>query len=417
MGQAGKGHRQRTEARATLESHPSGSVAFVAPWVDSQRLRVAGNSRRARVKDRMIGALRLKNYRSFEEYELRKLARVNLLVGQNNCGKTSILEAVRLLVSGGDPRILIESARRRSESSTEADEEARRAIRYPLYHQFHGHTFGLGTSLSISSDDGLGRVRMEIVEAEAKEPQDLFEVFEGTTPPLALKIRRATSTEDILISLAEDGSIDWRAPAMRHRSFGASNRKLPPTQFVTAESLQPREMAGVWNQVEMQGRETEVVESMRILQEDLDSIRFLSGDVSGRSGPPPSIVLGFRAGAPRFPIGSYGDGMRRLLALSLSLMRAAKGFLLIDEIDTGLHWSVMEEMWKLVVETAIRSSIQVFATTHSLDCILGLAELLRTREDLGDSVVIQKIERGINRSVSFDAEAIVTATDLGVELR
>ena len=365
----------------------------------------------------MIRALRLENYRSFEEYELRGLARVNLLVGPNNCGKTSLLEAVQLLVTGGDPRVLIDSARRRSESSTEPDEEARRATRYPVYHQFYGRAFSLGTGLTISSDDGLGRVRMEIVEAEAEEPRDLFEVFEGQGPPLALKIRRPASKDDIHLLLAEDGSIDWRAPAMRHRSFAVSRRKLPPTQFVTAESLQAREMAAVWNQVEVQGRESEVVESMRILQEDLDSIRFLSGDATGRPGTSPSIVLGFQAGTPRFPIGSYGDGMRRLLALSLSLVRAAEGFLLVDEIDTGLHWSVMEEMWKLVVETAMKSSIQVFATTHSLDCILGLASLLKARDDLCDGVAIQKIERGIRRSVSFDAEAIVTATDLGVELR
>ena len=365
----------------------------------------------------MIAALRLENYRSFEEYELRELARVNLLVGPNNCGKTSVLEAVQLLVSGGDPLVLVKSAERRSESSSEADEEGRRGIRYPLYHQFHGHSFGLGTSLTVSSDDGLGHVHMEIVEAEAGEPQSLFEVFRGTTPPLALKIRRAASTDDILISLAKDGSIDWRAPAMRHRALGLSRRVLPPTQFVTAESLQAREMASVWNQVEVQGRESEVIESMRILQEDLDSIRFLSGVATGRSEPSPNIVLGLQAGSPRLPIGSYGDGMRRLLALSLSLVRAAEGFLLVDEIDTGLHWSVMEEMWKLVVETATKSSIQVFATTHSLDCILGLASLLKTRHDLRDAVAIQKVERRINRSVSFDAEAIVTATDLGVELR
>lgn len=365
----------------------------------------------------MIGALRLENYRSFQEYELRGLARVNLLVGPNNCGKTSVLEAVQLLALGGDPLALIESARRRRESSAEADEEARRSTRYPLRHQFHGHSLAPGTSLSISSDDGLGRVHMGIVEAEAEEPQDLFELFEDTTPPLALKIRRAAFADDLLISLARDGSIDWRALAMRHRALGASRRELPPTQFVSAESLQAREMAGIWNQLEVQGRESEVLESMRILQEDLDSIRFLSGAARGRSGPSPSIVLGRQAGSPRLPIGSYGDGMRRLLALSLSLVRAAEGFLLVDKIDTGLHWNVMEEMWKLVVETATKSSIQVFATTHSLDCILGLASLLKTRHDLRDAVAIQKIERGINRSVSFDAAAIVTATNLGVELR
>ena len=39
----------------------------------------------------MIRTLRLENYRGFKEYELRDLARVNLVVGPNDCGKTSIL--------------------------------------------------------------------------------------------------------------------------------------------------------------------------------------------------------------------------------------------------------------------------------------------------------------------------------------
>jgi len=74
--------------------------------------------------------------------------------------------------------------------------------------------------------------------------------------------------------------------------------------------------------------------------------------------------------------------MRRLLAVSLSLARGAGGFLLIDGVDHGLHWTVMAEMWKLVVSAATESSIQVFATTHSLEYIIGLASLLRDRPDL-----------------------------------
>ena len=98
-------------------------------------------------------------------------------------------------------------------------------------------------------------------------------------------------------------------------------------------------------------------------------------------------------------------------------MRAARSLLLIDEIDTGFHWTVMEEMWKLVVDNALRSSTQVFATTHSHDCIIGLASLLRNRPDLWGAVSVQKIERGLARSVSFDAEAIIAADDLSIELR
>ena len=63
----------------------------------------------------MLKTLALHRYRGFESYRLTDLARVNLLVGKNNCGKTSILEAAELLVSGGRPTALYESAVRRAE--------------------------------------------------------------------------------------------------------------------------------------------------------------------------------------------------------------------------------------------------------------------------------------------------------------
>ncbi len=176
-------------------------------------------------------------------------------------------------------------------------------------------------------------------------------------------------------------------------------------------------MAPLWNRVIREGREREVLEAMRILQKDLQSIHFLTGDSAGTGGSLGGILLGLEHGRPRVPVGSYGDGMRRLLALSLALVKTASGFLLIDEIDTGLHWTVMEEMWNLVIDAALASSIQVFATTHSLDCIIGLATLLRERPDLGDGVVVHKIERRLDHSVSFGAEDIVAADDLGIELR
>ena len=51
--------------------------------------------------NRMLQTLKLGGYRRFESFELTHLRPVNLLVGMNGCGKTSILEAVELLVSGG----------------------------------------------------------------------------------------------------------------------------------------------------------------------------------------------------------------------------------------------------------------------------------------------------------------------------
>ena len=92
----------------------------------------------------MIRNLTLENYRSFESYQIRNLAQVNLLVGPNNCGKTSVLEAAQLLAARGDPSILIASCRRRGEVAADAEEEPRRVVRYPLYHHFRGHAFSPG---------------------------------------------------------------------------------------------------------------------------------------------------------------------------------------------------------------------------------------------------------------------------------
>ena len=360
----------------------------------------------------MIRTLRLENYRSFKEYELRDLARVNLLVGSNNCGKTSVLEAVELLASGGDPSAVVAPMRRRSESQATSGGQK---LPYPVYHQFRGHRIGLGSRLSVSSADGLGRVAIQVVEGWADESHDLFDTPTADLQPLALLVQRGKGHESLKLPLGEDGSLDWTPAALlRHRKGRPWRLKSPPIQFVTAESLRAREMADLWDQVLVAGRESEVVSAMRILQSDLDSIHFLTGEGAGRTG---GIVLGLQAGSPRAPIGSYGDGMRRLLALALALVRSADGFLLIDEIDTGLHWTVMEEMWKLVVDAALASSIQVFATTHSLDCINGLAALLRARQDLANAVSVQKIERRLDSSVSFDREAIITAADLSIEMR
>ena len=72
----------------------------------------------------MLRNLKLEEYRSFDEYELSNLSRVNLLVGKNDCGKTSILEAIHFLVSRGDPEVLVKCADRRGEGTDVAPRSA-----------------------------------------------------------------------------------------------------------------------------------------------------------------------------------------------------------------------------------------------------------------------------------------------------
>ena len=73
----------------------------------------------------MIRNLKLEKYRGFDSYELTELSRVNLLVGKNNCGKTSILEAIDLFVSEGHPSVLEQCADRRGEMDLRENADSR----------------------------------------------------------------------------------------------------------------------------------------------------------------------------------------------------------------------------------------------------------------------------------------------------
>ena len=119
-----------------------------------------------------------------------------------------------------------------------------------------------------------------------------------------------------------------------------------------------------------------------------------------------------------FPLGSAGDGLKRLLALSISLIASRGGYLLVDEIDTGLHFSVMEDMWRLVIQTAQNLDIQVFATTHSLDCLKSLAWLVESKgvqEDL--PLRTYRVESEREEAVAYSPRELVAATERHIEVR
>ena len=391
----------------------------------------------------MIRKLKLENYRSFESYTLEDLARVNLLVGSNNCGKTSILEAVNFLAAQGDPRVLIQSTHERGEfllaSGQDRTEDYRRPDPHDLSHQFFGHRIDVGSRFLISSDDELGSIAVSIKQADETESDTLFGPETGsaetplppipppptpppTTPPpfgigtglgqtLVLRIS-GRDLGKVELALNDDGSFSWNRRALQKAATARSGAR--PVRFLTVDSLDPGSMASLWDNVVVEGREPDVEEAMRILEPRLNSIRFLTADRIRKS---PGIMFGFEGARRRVPLGSQGDGTRRLLALSIPLTELADGLLLVDEIDTGLHWNIMEKMWALVVETARRSSNQVFATTHSYDCVMGLASLLVSQPELAEEVSIQKIERSLPRAVAFDADNIRVAAEQSIELR
>lgn len=102
--------------------------------------------------------------------------------------------------------------------------------------------------------------------------------------------------------------------------------------------------------------------------------------------------------------------------MAISITRCRGGVLLVDEIDTGLHHTVMADMWRLVLGAARDLGVQVFATTHSRDCVESLA-VACSSTPFGTPVTLQRIEAGKQRSVPYSENEILTAAERGMEVR
>ena len=115
-----------------------------------------------------------------------------------------------------------------------------------------------------------------------------------------------------------------------------------------------------------------------------------------------------------------GDGTKRLLALSLSFKRAQNGVMLVDEVENGLHYSILPEVWKTIDWLSREFNVQVFATTHSYECIKAAHAASRANE-FADDLAFVRLQRdrsgGIQCVPYDDAEAFDYAMEYGREVR
>ena len=114
---------------------------------------------------------------------------------------------------------------------------------------------------------------------------------------------------------------------------------------------------------------------------------------------------------------SLGDGAVRAFAVALALSSSRSGFLVIDEVENGIHHSIQTKFWKMVLETAQRNNVQVLATTHSRDAVVGFARAIQDLE-YADGVYI-RLEKDDHkmRAVEYSKKSLLAAAKYNIETR
>lgn len=348
----------------------------------------------------MITSLDIRGFRCFEHLRVPGLTRVNLLVGKNNSGKTTVLEAVELLHLG--PRALARGPiRRREEILPDPSAPADVPAEIDAAHLFYGHECRVGAEFSIEDASPHGHLVCAVVRDEDPDqvPGDWgrsLRVLHGVMQPTLVRLSPAGGIDD-----------NWRRVAFAMRDT------LPDLQFVAPGNADIQVLARLWEDVALTPAEALVYDALHVVAAELDRIAFLGSTRRGGTNVFVKLVSTDR----RLPLGNLGAGVQCLLDLALHLLASRGGVLLVDEIDTGLHYSVMKKMWRLLIETAQRLDVQVFATTHSEDCVRALAEAVEQDDAPADEVSLHRIDPGEIETMRYSAADLSIATQRHIEVR
>ena len=356
------------------------------------------------------------------------LGRVNLLVGKNNSGKTSVLEALLLLASNNDPSVLWRILARRGEQVI-SDPVSGRATQseMDISHLFIGHEIKAGAHLSIktTNQEPSRSVTYMIDDAKPEESPYLFAQLgqtgeEPTVARLALKII-GPKASSIVPPIPLTKQLAIRPDMFQRLNSPGVMTKVDesgvPT-YIATDSLNIGELLQSWNAIVLTPDEDRVIQTLQYLDPNILRIATVQMQLTfpmntARGG----FAVRLKDIDKRIPIGSFGEGMWRLLALAVGLSRAKDNLLLIDEIDTGLHYTVMADMWRIIHKAAIDFNVQVFATTHSYDCVHSLSSICRDIDNSASEVTIHRIETGAKESVKFTEAQIKLAADRDIEIR
>ncbi|MCS6904185.1 MAG: ATP-binding protein [Bacteroidia bacterium] len=361
----------------------------------------------------MLDSIIISNYRNLKYLEINDLTRVNLIVGQNNIGKTAFLEAMLIYAERGSKDSIHEILVNRGEWTTEPENCSERVYRQIILKNYSGlfinrHLDFSGQNAILIGpkeylDEQLVITPVKYVEKQVKDENGALyftreEVSHESHGPFDVDygLKVSFGTQSIIRPLFTQNNLQVAEPA---------------TSYFVGNSL-TAELDDLWDNITLTDLENIVIEALQVIDNSIERLTF-TGDEKGRKA-----IVKVRNLPYPVPLRSMGRGINRVLAIILSLVNASDGYLMIDEFEDSLHYSVQESLWQMIFYLAKRFNVQIFATTHSLDSIKSFeAALSCTEEEEAGKLIRLESKNNIITATCYNSENLNQAvTDL-LEIR
>jgi hypothetical protein len=355
----------------------------------------------------MITELEVSGYKGLDGVKLTDLKRILLIGGRNNTGKTSLLEAFFASLDWANPELL---SRHLNWRGIEVFLTSPDSAWSPSFTNFNMKgKIQIKTRIPSGERYTFTAQVTETTGATVPTPPTVDDKVNIRAP--AAPTLRLTYTKGSKPVFEAQVTATGRIPPY---SIKASKmEETPPTaRFVIARMRTGAvEDANNFGRLDQEKRTEELIQSLHVIEPKLRGLSIIP------VGPQSQLFADIEGFDRKIPVNLLGDGITRLLSILLQISNATGGYILLDEIENGFHYSAMPKVWQTIYTACKARRCQLIATTHSYECLTAFANSLG--EAAPDDYSYARLQRddGKLKVTQYDAQAIRDAVANGWEVR
>jgi AAA15 family ATPase/GTPase len=355
----------------------------------------------------MLKSVSVSNFKVLQRLENVDLNSISLIGGKNNAGKSSLLEAIFLHLDHKAPDMLIKQLNWRGGIPQQLSPEE---IWEPFF-----YNFDLSKRISIELVDNNLSSRLSIAFQQNYSPKVPVPINNNGRLTLS-----TNNTSRSFLSLAvkyESGSNTDFSGHILITDQGTNyliekddGKAIKNAVFLHARKLSDSLDADRLGVLDKTDEQYKILDFLRMFEPKLQRLILI------KSGP--NVVIHADIGEKKkIPVYLLGDGFCRCLSMILILATTRNGILFLDEIENGIHHSLLPQFWNFIFEASKSYNCQIIATTHSAEMIQSFANKAREKHFKDITYVRLAKKDNVVAAHQFDYDDLSYAVSSEMEIR
>jgi predicted ATPase len=314
----------------------------------------------------MINSIEIKNFRCFERLEIKKCKRINVLVGENGSGKTSLLEAI-FFALGSSPGMGLRFRQARGLEGTFSGSS--RVVEEAIWGDyFYANDLKRTIEIHLTGDGPEARsLTIRRGQAQRSIPlsgeEDSDETFMS---PFSLIWKDASGKEHPFNPIAKQGGL----------KFSDSDEDLPDFfMFQSTHNINAIETAMRFSTLSRTGRAKAFID---VIRQEYSWIEDLSIEVVGGSA---ALFATVKGSPTKLPLANVSGGINRVVSILLAMSSRPGAVVLVDEIENGIYYRHQSPLWRGLLSLVRENEGQLFLSTHSEEWLNALVDAAGTNFD------------------------------------